>query len=41
VVPQHDPAAAQEAEPADNDRTQIVGNDRPGYGPADQDPPRY
>jgi hypothetical protein len=41
VVPQHDPATAPDAEQADSDRTQIVGNDRPGYGPADQDPPRY
>jgi hypothetical protein len=40
VVPQHDPANAAGAEQADDDRTQIVGNDRPGYGPADQDPPR-
>jgi hypothetical protein len=41
VVPQHDPAPAPDGEQADGDRTQIVGDDRPGYGPADQDPPRY
>jgi hypothetical protein len=34
VVPQ---AGAEGAEP---DRTQIVGDDRPGYGPAEEDPPR-
>jgi hypothetical protein len=35
VVPQHDPKTS-----SDDDRTQIV-DDRSGYGPADQDPPRH
>jgi len=28
-------------QPPADDRTQIVGNDRPGFGPADEDPPRH
>jgi hypothetical protein len=43
AVPQHDPEGQSDgtdSESADSDRTQIVGHDRPGYGPADQDPPR-
>jgi hypothetical protein len=35
VVPQHDPAAS--AEGAAGDRTEVVRDDRPGYGPADDD----
>jgi hypothetical protein len=31
AVPRHEPA---------EDRTQVFGDDRPGYGPADEDPPR-
>jgi hypothetical protein len=38
VVPQHDPAATQPA--ASDDRTEVVREDRPGYDPADQEPPR-
>ena len=34
VVPQHDPGAGA-------DRTEKIGDDRPGFGPADQDPPRH
>jgi hypothetical protein len=33
VVPRHDPA--------ESDRTEVVRDDRPGFGPADQDPPRH
>jgi hypothetical protein len=33
AVPRH--------QPQDDDRTQIVGDDRPGFGPADEDPPRH
>jgi hypothetical protein len=36
VVPRHEPPAA-----GSDDRTEVVRDDRPGYGPADQDPPRY
>jgi hypothetical protein len=43
VVPQHEAATAtpepQQSE-TDGDRTQIVSDERPGYGPADQNPPR-
>jgi len=28
-------------QPQEDDRTQIVGNERPGFGPADEDPPRH
>jgi hypothetical protein len=36
AVPRHEPPAA-----GSDDRTEVVRDDRPGYGPADQDPPRY
>jgi hypothetical protein len=42
-VPRQEPADAtpeRQSTETDGERTQIVGNDRPGYGPADQDPPR-
>jgi hypothetical protein len=44
AVPQHEPAATTpDGQPSEtgDERTQIVSNDRPGYGPADQDPPRH
>jgi hypothetical protein len=43
AVPQHEPAATtpdRQPGEAGDERTQIVRNDRPDYGPADQDPPR-
>ena len=36
AVPRHNPAEERPAE----DRTQVFGEDRPGYGPAGEDPPR-
>ncbi|GLZ01102.1 hypothetical protein [Actinoplanes sp. NBRC 103695] len=39
VVPRPEQSSAPPASQED-DRTQIVGNERPGFGPADQDPPR-
>lgn len=36
AVPRHEPQA-----PAGDDRTEVVRDERDGYGPADQDPPRY
>ena len=39
VVPRPEQPSAPPASQED-DRTQIVGNERPGFGPADQDPPR-
>jgi hypothetical protein len=44
AVPQHEPVATTpDGQPSEtgDERTQIVSNDRPGYGPADQDPPRH
>ena len=29
------------AEPTGDDRTEKIGDDRPGFGPADDDPPRH
>ncbi|MEV6633937.1 hypothetical protein AB0M54_24615 [Actinoplanes sp. NPDC051470] len=34
------PQSPAAPDPSSDDRTQIVGNDRPGFGPANQDPPR-